>query len=82
MQFDENYSCVVLLENSRNFVDNCEDSRSSFFVHCVATLVIKKGDGHLGSISAHGKLFIKPDDFIPNCQLDIIQVDLYKSKGK
>ena len=42
----------------------------------------RKGDGHLGSISAHGKLFIKPHDFNPNCQLDIIKLDLYKSKGK
>ena len=41
-----------------------------------------KGDGHLGSISAHGKLFIKPHDFNPNCPLDIIKLDLYKSKGK
>ena len=41
-----------------------------------------KGDGHLGSISAHGKLFIKPHDFNPHCQLDIIKLDLFKSKGK
>ena len=39
-----------------------------------------KGDGHLGSISAHSKLFIKPHDFNPNCQLDIIKLDLYTSK--
>ena len=25
----------------------------------------KKGDGHLGSISAHGKLFIKSHEFGP-----------------
>ncbi len=31
----------------------------------------EKGDGHLGSISAHGKLFIKLHDFNPHCQLDI-----------
>ncbi len=41
-----------------------------------------KGDGHLGSISAHGKLFMKSYDFNPNCQLDIIKLDLYRSKGK
>ncbi len=46
------------------------------------SLIVEKGDGHLGSISAHGKLFIKPHDFNPNCQLDIIKLDLYKSKGK
>ncbi len=41
-----------------------------------------KGDGHLGSISAHAKLFIKPHDFNPNYQLDMIKLDLYMSKGK
>ncbi len=34
------------------------------------------------SISAHGRLLIKPLEFNPNCQLDIIKLHLYKSKGK
>ena len=41
-----------------------------------------KRDGHLGSISAHGKRFIKSHDVNPNCQLDIVKLDLYKSRGK
>ncbi len=41
-----------------------------------------KGDGHLGSMSAHGKLFIKPHDFNAHCQLDRIKLDLSKSKSK
>ncbi len=41
-----------------------------------------KGDGHLRSISAHGKLFIKLHVFNLHCQLDIIKLDLYKSKIK
>ena len=35
---------------------------------------IYKDHGPLGSISTHGKLFIKRHDFIPNCQLDIIGI--------
>ncbi len=39
-------------------------------------LLLLKGDGHLGSISAHGKLFIKSHDFNLNCQLDIVKLEL------
>ena len=45
-------------------------------------LWFKKGDGRLGSISAHGKPFKKSYDFNPNFQLDLVKLDLYKSKGK